>query len=146
MARRSCPFCSTPESTYFGKRIGYTWCRCTECHSVFRDITRPDFTQLQEAASKDESFLAHIEDITSSQPFHRTWQQLNLRGDRVLEIGPGSGHLLAAALSDRREVWAVETSDVHRKYIAERWGIRTVTSTFEALPSGLRFDVIVAIN
>jgi SAM-dependent methyltransferase len=64
----------------------------------------------------------------------------------VLEIGPGSGHLLAAAREAGCSVEAVESSAVHRDYIRDTWGIGTLYSTMDEIPDGRAFDAIVAIN
>ncbi len=64
----------------------------------------------------------------------------------MLEIGPGSGHLLAAAREAGCSVEAVESSAVHRDYIRDTWGIGTLYSTMDEIPDGRTFDAVVAIN
>jgi len=91
-------------------------------------------------------FLSNVEEALGSQPNHQVWQEIGLPGRTVLEVGPGSGHLLAAAAEDGRAVWGLESSEVHRQAIHARWGIDTVVGSPEELPPQLRFDVIVAIN
>jgi SAM-dependent methyltransferase len=67
-------------------------------------------------------------------------------GRSVLEIGPGTGHLLAAARKAGRSVTAVESSEVHRAFIRDAWGIESLYEDIADLPQGLKFDAVVAIN
>jgi SAM-dependent methyltransferase len=71
---------------------------------------------------------------------------LALPGNSVLEIGPGTGHLLAAAHRAGRCVTAVEASEMHRRFIRDTWGIGSVYGDISELPRGLLFDTILAIN
>jgi SAM-dependent methyltransferase len=142
MNRSRCPFCSSPDLTRFGVRDGALWVRCRLCRSLLRDLTLDAFAQLHDGAFGDEAF---VEQFMDHGPDTRRWRELGLRGTDVLEIGPGSGHLLAAMSADGRRVWAVETSAVHRSYIKERWGITPVPELGD-LPTGQRFDLVVAIN
>ncbi len=80
------------------------------------------------------------------RPLREVWDLLALAGSEVLEIGPGSGHLLAAARQAGCSVAAVESSKVHRDFIADAWGIDAVYATMEEIPSGRAFDTVVAIN
>jgi SAM-dependent methyltransferase len=64
----------------------------------------------------------------------------------VLEIGPGSGHLLAAARHAGCSVTAVESSKVHRDFIRDAWGIDSVYAVMDELPAGCSFDTVVAHN
>jgi SAM-dependent methyltransferase len=120
--------------------------RCRHCRSVFRDITEERFAQIHEDAFQD---LGHIEALTAfigDRPLHAVWDYLGLPGRSVLEIGPGSGHLLAAARDAGCSVEAVESSKVHRDYIRDTWGIGAVYPTMEEIPSGRTFDTVVIIN
>jgi SAM-dependent methyltransferase len=74
------------------------------------------------------------------------WNLLALPGNMVLEIGAGSGHLLAAARQAGCSVTAVESSKVHRDFIRDVWGIESVYAAIDELPGGLAFDTVVAIN
>lgn len=64
----------------------------------------------------------------------------------MLEIGPGSGHLLAAAQQAGCSVEAVESSKVHQNYIRDVWGIKSLYSTIDEVPGDRAYDAIVAIN
>ena len=41
---------------------------------------------------------------------------------------------------------AVESSEVHRAFIRETWGIRSLYPNITAIPDGLLYDSVVAIN
>ena len=71
---------------------------------------------------------------------------LALPGGSVLEIGPGTGHLLAAARDAGCSVEAVESSAVHRDYIRDTWGISAVYPAMGDLAPGRTFDSVVALN
>jgi SAM-dependent methyltransferase len=99
----------------------------------------------------DESFTdsAHIDStiaFAGQAPLRALWDLLDLPGGRVLEIGPGSGHLLAAARDAGCTVPAVESSAVHRQCITDAWGIAPVYRAMDEIPGGAAFDTIMAIN
>ena len=145
MRSRTCPFCDSDSSRLFGIR-GDTWTRCRNCRSVFRDITTSRFQEIHDEAFQDDEFIEASVAATGHQPSTALWDSLALPGTSVLEIGPGSGHLLAAAHKAGRSVGAVETSAVHRNYIRDTWGIDSVYSTMDEIPESRAFDAIVAIN
>jgi SAM-dependent methyltransferase len=62
----------------------------------------------------------------------------------VLQIGAGSGHLLAAARRAGCTVAAVEPSKVRRDFIGDVWNIDSVYASLEAVPAGRAYDTIVA--
>jgi SAM-dependent methyltransferase len=70
-----------------------------------------------------------------------------LRGNSLLEIGPGTGHLLAAAAAEGFRVTGVELSSANRKFIRDSWGIDTVSTRLEAnqLPEESQ-DNVVSFN
>ena len=80
------------------------------------------------------------------EPASARWEGLSLPGTSLLEIGPGTGHLLVAAHKAGRSVAAVEPSEVHRAFIRDTWGIRSLYPDITAIPDGLLFDSVVAIN
>jgi hypothetical protein len=47
------------------------------------------------------------------RPSSSRWEELELPGTSLLEIRPGTGHLLAAAHRAGRSVTAVESSEIH---------------------------------
>lgn len=145
MQARGCPFCDSKSANKFGTRVD-PWLRCRDCHSVFRDITPARFGQIHDEAFQD---LGHIESLLAfagDRPLHALWDLLALPGGSVLEIGPGSGHLLAAARDAGCSVEAVESSAVHRDYIRDTWDIGAVYPAMDDIPAGRTFDTVVAIN
>ena len=145
MGQRSCPFCGSNSGQYLGVRTDI-WARCRNCRSVFRDITPARFQQIHAEAFQDHAFLDASTALAGAEPLNALWTDLDLRGPAVLEIGPGSGQLLAAARDAGCSVAAVESSGVHRDYIRDTWQIDQVYTTMEQIPAGHVFDTIVAIN
>jgi SAM-dependent methyltransferase len=80
------------------------------------------------------------------EPLHWVWERLALPGRRVLEIGPGSGHLLAAARDAGCSVEAVESSALHRDFIRTTWGIDAVYPSMQDVPAGQPYDTVMALN
>ena len=129
----------------FGAPDG-AWVRCKSCRSVFRDITPERFEQLHDGACQDTRFVESIVAAQGLEPASTRWEELSLPGTSLLEIGPGSGHLLAAAHKAGRSVTGVEASEVHRTFIRKTWGIQSLYQDISAVPQGLSFDAVVAIN
>jgi SAM-dependent methyltransferase len=113
---------------------------------VYRDITPGKFEQLHGEAFEDTRFVDSILATAGLKPASARWEELSLPGTSLLEIGPGTGHLLAAAHKAGRSVAAVESSEVHRGFIRDTWGIRSLYPDITAIPLGLLFDAVVAIN
>jgi len=122
------------------------WVKCRNCRSVFRDITPARFQQIHDEAFQDSAHIESTRAFAGEQPLRALWDLLALPGGSVLEIGPGSGHLLAAARQAGCSVEAVESSAVHRDYIRDAWGIDPVYATMDEIPIDRTFDTIVAIN
>jgi SAM-dependent methyltransferase len=145
MSSRPCPFCFSESSSIFGVRGG-VWVRCRNCRSVFQDITVGQFAQLHDEAWQDTRFAESVVAARGLEPASGRWDELSLSGTSLLEFGPGTGHLLAAAQKAGCSVAGVETSGIHREFIRNTWGIRSLYPDVAALPSGVSFDAIVAIN
>ena len=145
MHGRECPFCHCGSSRTVGIRID-VWVKCRNCRSVFRDITPARFQQIHDEAFQDSEYIESSLALTGHGPSSALWDALSLPGESVLEIGPGSGHLLAAAGQAGRSVEAVESSKIHRDYIRDVRGISSVYETLDEIPAGRTFDAIVAIN
>jgi SAM-dependent methyltransferase len=129
----------------FGARGGL-WVRCRNCRSVFQDITAEKFEQLHGEAWQDSRFVDSTVAGVGLKPTSALWDDLSLPGESVLEIGPGTGHLLAAAQRAGCSVTAVESSKIHRTFIEETWGIHSLYPDIAAVPGDRSFDAIVAIN
>lgn len=145
MKHRPCPFCANESSTILGARGG-VWVRCRNCRSLFQDITAEKFDELHSEAWQDTHFVDSIVATVGPEPDRGRWNELSLSGTSVLEIGPGTGHLLAAAHEAGCAVAAVESSKVHRTFIQDTWGIHTLFSDITAVPDDTKFDAIVALN
>jgi 2-polyprenyl-3-methyl-5-hydroxy-6-metoxy-1,4-benzoquinol methylase len=145
MDHRPCPFCCDESSSIFGTR-GDIWLRCRTCRSVFRDITADKFGRLHDEAFQDADFLDAVVATHGLEPARAVWDGLSLPGRSLLEIGPGSGHLLAAAHEAGRAVAAVEHSQANRKFIQDIWGIGPLYPDLAAIPQDVSFDAVVAIN
>ena len=113
---------------------------------MFRDVTVDEFEQLHGEAFQDTRFVDSLVAAHGLKVAGRRWDQLSLPGTSLLEIGPGTGHLLAAAHKAGRSVTAVESSDVHRQFIRDTWGIHSLYPDISAVPDGPSFDAVVAIN
>jgi len=113
---------------------------------VFRDITPARFQQIHDEAFRDNTYIDTSIALAGREPLGARWRGLGLPGASVLEIGPGSGQLLAAAREAGCSVEAVESSAVHRDYIRDTWDVRALYATMDEIPDGRRFDAIVAIN
>jgi 2-polyprenyl-3-methyl-5-hydroxy-6-metoxy-1,4-benzoquinol methylase len=122
------------------------WLRCRTCRSVFRDMTVEKYNELHEQAWQDSEFVESVVAAAGLEPAIERWAQMDLPGSSVLEVGPGSGHLLAAAQQAGYSVTAVESSQVNRKFIYDTWGIDSVYPDMSALPADLKFDAVVANN
>jgi SAM-dependent methyltransferase len=112
------------------------------------ELTPESFRGLHDAAFEDDEFAERTALVHGATPDRATWDEVaSALGSsrRVLEIGPGTGHVLAAARDAGCEVWGIETSATHRELISRLWGISTVAS-FDQLPQGALFDAVFAIN
>jgi SAM-dependent methyltransferase len=71
------------------------------------------------------------------------WDLLAKPGNSVLQVGPGSGHLLAAARRAGCSVTAVESGKAQRDFIRDVWNIGSVYRSVDDIPASRSFDVIV---
>ena len=140
-----CPFCQNDSSRTVGSRVD-VWAKCLNCRSIFRDVTPARSGQIHDEAFQDSEFIDSFLALAGEQPARARWDTLALPGGSVLEIGPGSGHLLAAAKQAGCSVEAVESSKVHRDYIRDVWGIDSVYATMDEIPVDHTFDTVVAVN
>src|SRR3984957_19063919 len=145
MRNRGCALCHSDSSRIVGTRVD-VWVKCLNCRSIFRDITPDRYRQIHDEAFQDSAFIDSVRAVAGQQPQRARWDLLALPSGSVLEIGPGSGHLLAAAKQAGCSVEAVESSAVHRDYIRDAWGIDSVYATMDEIPADHTFDTIVAVN
>lgn len=146
--RRACPFCARGETVPYGRRGRTAFVRCGSCRSILMELSPEAFGGLHDAAFVDDDFAGRLALLHGESPDQATWAEVAAAlgsTRRVLEIGPGTGHALAAARAAGCEVWGIETSASHRELMSRLWGLSSV-ERFEDLPPGLRFDAAFAIN
>ncbi|SBW22321.1 type 12 methyltransferase [Candidatus Protofrankia californiensis] len=146
MIIRECPFCTHYDANFYSRRGTTVWARCQTCRSIFRDVSASDFEGLHKRAEDQSSLIPRSMTASGDRPREEVWRSIGLVGSTVLEIGPGAGHVLAAAKQAGRQVWGVETNSAHRAHIAAAWGISTVVAALSDLPSEQKFDAIIMIN
>lgn len=78
-------------------------------------------------------FSARIEHELGEQPDWTKFRdhQWCLRDGNLLEIGPGTGHFLAAARDAGLSTLGIEGSAYHREYIHRKWDIETIADPLE---------------
>jgi SAM-dependent methyltransferase len=84
--------------------------------------------------------------FTGQRPLRELWGLLARRGSSVLQIGPASGHLLAAARQAGCLVEAVEPSKARRDLMRDLWNIDAIYPSLDAVPAGRAYDTVVAVN
>ncbi|HEU4950689.1 MAG TPA: class I SAM-dependent methyltransferase [Holophagaceae bacterium] len=145
---RPCPFCASPDTRPWQQRPEGTFRVCGACRSYLKDLDPEAFQRLHQTAFEDGAFIERIASGAGGpQPDHRTWTRFfgHLPPGDVLEIGPGTGHLLAAAMERGWKARGIETSPTHRAWIKATWGIETHAALMD-LPGDYQADVIVLIN
>jgi SAM-dependent methyltransferase len=109
-------------------------------------MTENTYNELHDQAWADSEFVDSVVAAAGLEPASQRFAQLALPGTSLLEVGPGSGHLLAAARQAGYSVTGVESSEINRIFIRDIWGIDSVYADISALPAGVKFDAVVAIN
>jgi SAM-dependent methyltransferase len=144
---RACPFCGSTHALPYGQRREAVFVRCRDCRAIFRDLSPDGFNDLHDTSFADERFITSILSSLGHEPDWAKWNQYRaLLPDTILEIGPGSGHFLAAAHRSGRTVAGVETSATHRDFIRSEWGVDSLYSDIVGVPQDKKFASIVAFN
>jgi 2-polyprenyl-3-methyl-5-hydroxy-6-metoxy-1,4-benzoquinol methylase len=146
---RTCPYCEAIARASLGVRLGAPFVRCARCASIYMDITQREFDSLHTGAFETSTFVDDIVSVHGKEPDHRTWAEVApyLPGHRLLEIGPGTGHLLAAAAADGRDVSCVEHSAAHRDFIRRTWNVSGVYGSMAELTDAEpQVDAVLSIN
>lgn len=146
-AARRCPFCALATSAKFGSRMSRIYLRCATCGSIFRDLDQQSFASLHEQVFKDDAFIQRQMLQQIPEPSHRDWRSIPhpTTPGRMLDIGPGTGHLMAAAASEGWQVIGVEHSPVHRDFIQRVWNFEVLRS-LDMLDRSQSFNLIVMVN
>jgi SAM-dependent methyltransferase len=97
----------------------------------------------------DDQFIQQNSAWLGAAPNVRVYREIArhfVKGTPILEIGPGTGHLLAAFRQAGHPVFGVETSSINRRFIAETWSIDTVYETLAQIPGHMAFGGVIVIN
>ncbi|MGO9059412.1 MAG: class I SAM-dependent methyltransferase [Candidatus Binataceae bacterium] len=142
----SCVFCGSRALRDAFARQGRSFVRCVDCRAYMqtqREVTLQDVYE-------SGTFVQRIEEGAGNVPmvarFDEFVPMLN-KGGSLLEIGSGTGHLLAAARLRGFAVIGIETSPFHREYIRKTWGIETIGARLETAPLAANsIDNVVSTN
>jgi SAM-dependent methyltransferase len=139
---KACAFCSGETRAAF-ERGGRVFLRCKGCGGY--TVEEPPTPESWEQYEGGE-FAERIEEGLGVTPDLATWDEFlpYMKGKKVLEIGPGTGHLLAAGKSRGFEVTGVEVSPAHRAYMREKWGIEA-REEMAGLPEA-SFSTVLSVN
>lgn len=142
----NCPFCGKHRLQLSLIRDGHTFHRCVDCRAKVQ--LNPKLEKEWEVYESGE-FLRRVSEGLGSEPDYEKFDEFRpyMVGDSLLEIGPGSGHFLAAAKDNGFRVSGIESSPTHREYILTRWGIKVFSDPIEQdkIPAE-SFDNIVSFN
>jgi len=112
-------------------------------------VSQEAFRQRHLAGWETDEFVCNTLKSIGAAPHYSRWKEVSVllpSAGAILEIGPGSGHLLAAARESGRQVVGVETSEMHRDFIARTWGIRTVVASMDQIPRDVKFAGVIVMN
>jgi SAM-dependent methyltransferase len=146
---RPCPFCSAEDYVPFGSRQGAYFVTCVACRSIYMQISDEEFQTRHLDGWADDQFLQQNSAWLGTAPNLRVYREIAANfvdGSPILEIGPGTGHLLAAFRQAGHPVFGVETSAINRRFIMETWSIDTVYETLADIPSATAFGGVIVIN
>ncbi|MHB1843344.1 MAG: class I SAM-dependent methyltransferase [Deltaproteobacteria bacterium] len=145
----ACHFCRSVNLSKAFLRLGRTFFRCLDCRAFVQLIEQAELDVLATQAFAGEQFLSAIQTSLGDGPDWQRYREFEklLPAGRLLEIGAGSGHFLAAARQSGREVECIELSATHRDYIQSTWGLPAHPQPVEKdeLPPN-SFDAVVSFN
>jgi SAM-dependent methyltransferase len=106
-------------------------------------LLRTDCRAIKTDIYDDDNFTTRVEVSHGSTPDFAAFDYFApvFREGSILEIGCGTGHLLAAARARGRTVSGTEQSPHHRDYVEQHWGIDVA----ESIPDGA-FDNVLSRN
>jgi SAM-dependent methyltransferase len=145
-----CRFCGQPRLKEAFKRQGRRYVRCRDCRAIQQPIDQSTLNAVREMESFDDRvFLRDLESVMGTVPDRRRFREFQdrLPPGRLLEVGPGTGHFLAAAREAGYQIECVEISPTVRAYLREHWGIVAHEHPLEEnlLPADT-FDCVVSFN
>jgi len=142
-----CTYCGSAPLQRAFVRNGRDFVTCKRCGAFHGQ--RPVGGVLNQEYYEDGSFVGGIEEDLGDDPDAEKLAVVRryLKPGSLLEIGPGTGHFLAAARAAGFSVHCIEPSPYHREYIRAKWGIATWPDPLEdnALPAAA-FDSVISFN
>jgi len=141
----NCRFCSSDAVRFAFARKGRSFERCARC----RAYTRPDADGFDTNEYESGEYAARIEESIGTEAALAKFDEFAslLRPGNLLEVGSGTGHILAAAQLRGFTVTGVGASEFHRTYIRRTWAIETIAEPLEtgSLKSA-SFDSVISVN
>lgn len=141
----NCRFCGSDAVQFAFVRDGRRFARCNQCRAYLQpyangldtyEYESGEYAERIEQSIGTEAALAKFDEFASL-----------LRPGNLLEIGCGTGHILAAAQLRGFTVTGVEPSEFHRSYIRRTWAIETIAEPLETGPlKPASFDSVISIN
>jgi len=146
-----CPLCGTPSEQTCWHENGYTGRRCESCALIYLS-PRPDEKEMAALYNQDmaggQSAAGLIKggyDKILDARLTLRWLRTFAPGPRLLEIGPGGGHVLTTARAAGFVPHAVEINSQQASYLQHQRNIRVFNGSITddaCFPEG-GFDVIV---
>lgn len=130
---KPCTFCGEKPLLFAFVRGERRYFRCENCRAVIQ-MFEDDGAKVRLYDKYEEGdFSISIEENLGDKPDYAGFDEVKryLKPGKLLEIGPGTGHFLAAARSDGLDVFGIEISPYQRRYIREKWGIETLADPIE---------------
>ena len=146
--KRICTFCGASSRPVFIRDERHYF-KCEVCRAVLQAIgSSSDEVKLYETYEKGD-FSVSIEESLGDKPDYVRFGEFKkyFKPGKLLEIGPGTGHFLAAARDKGFYVLGIETSLYQRDYIRKKWDIETLDQPIEKNKlSPESFDNVVSFN
>src|SRR5260370_18883259 len=126
-----CPFCSCSKWSSAFRRRDRVFHRCGSCGArlQLQPVLEPEWESYESG-----EFASRIMAELGTQPDFGKLSEIRcyLHGNSLLEVGPGTGHLLAAAAAEGFRVAGIDLSLANRKFIRSTWRINTQSAPIEA--------------
>lgn len=145
----ACKFCGRSRLSSAFHRKGRQFLRCGDCGGFQQPIDQIALNIGGKDSFDDGGFLRDIERAKGASPDMLAFRAIKdrLPTGRLLELGPGAGHFLAAAREAGYHVDCVEINPTIREYLLTHWDIAAHDSPLEEnlLPENV-FDCVVSFN
>lgn len=143
--QRRCVICESREFSSHGHYLE----RCLNCGLIkIRQRQSADQTVLEQVAwfdtmAQDASPLLRLFERLRNRKVLRRLAKLQLPGNRLLEIGVGTGSFLMAAQRAGFDLHGFDVSPALVRHVSDKLGVPMYTGAIEQIPSQLKFDVVV---